>query len=34
MIVANNVTTNGAGFGRDTNIVTIYKADGTKKELP
>lgn len=34
MIVANNVTTNGAGFGSDTNIVTIYKADGTKKELP
>lgn len=33
MIVANNVTTKGAGFGSDTNIVTFYKADGTKKEF-
>ncbi|MDR4886551.1 bifunctional phosphopantothenoylcysteine decarboxylase/phosphopantothenate--cysteine ligase CoaBC [Fredinandcohnia sp. QZ13] len=34
MIVANNVTTQGAGFGSDTNLVTIYKKDGTLKELP
>ncbi|THE14422.1 bifunctional phosphopantothenoylcysteine decarboxylase/phosphopantothenate--cysteine ligase CoaBC [Bacillus timonensis] len=34
MIVANNVTTQGAGFGTDTNLVTIYKKDGTFKELP
>lgn len=34
MIVANNVTTQGAGFGTDTNLVTIYKKDGTYKELP
>ncbi|MEH7382469.1 bifunctional phosphopantothenoylcysteine decarboxylase/phosphopantothenate--cysteine ligase CoaBC [Bacillus sp. JJ1533] len=34
MIVANNVTTQGAGFGTDTNLVTIYKKDGTHKELP
>ena len=25
MIVANNVTTAGAGFGTDTNIVTMFK---------
>ncbi|MCC3357525.1 bifunctional phosphopantothenoylcysteine decarboxylase/phosphopantothenate--cysteine ligase CoaBC [Bacillus sp. REN16] len=34
MIVANNVTTQGAGFGTDTNLVTIYKKDGTQLELP
>ncbi|PLS16628.1 bifunctional phosphopantothenoylcysteine decarboxylase/phosphopantothenate--cysteine ligase CoaBC [Bacillus sp. M6-12] len=34
MIVANNVTVSGAGFGTDTNIVTIYKKDGSKLELP
>ncbi|MEH7234825.1 bifunctional phosphopantothenoylcysteine decarboxylase/phosphopantothenate--cysteine ligase CoaBC [Bacillus sp. JJ1562] len=34
MIVANNVTTQGAGFGTDTNLVTIYKKDGTHNELP
>ncbi len=34
MIVANNVTTTGAGFGTDTNLVTIFKKDGTHKELP
>ncbi|WP_335870666.1 bifunctional phosphopantothenoylcysteine decarboxylase/phosphopantothenate--cysteine ligase CoaBC [Bacillus sp. 2205SS5-2] len=34
MIVANNVTTEGAGFGGDTNIVTLYMKDGHKKELP
>jgi len=34
MIVANNVTTEGAGFGTDTNIVTLYKPSGESKELP
>ncbi|MCM3569117.1 bifunctional phosphopantothenoylcysteine decarboxylase/phosphopantothenate--cysteine ligase CoaBC [Neobacillus mesonae] len=34
MIVANNVKTNGAGFGTDTNIVTLYKKNGSKLELP
>ena len=34
MIVANNVTFEGAGFGTDTNIVTLYKKDGTSRELP
>lgn len=34
MIVANNVKTAGAGFGSDTNIVTLYKRNGTVTELP
>ncbi|WP_042456247.1 bifunctional phosphopantothenoylcysteine decarboxylase/phosphopantothenate--cysteine ligase CoaBC [Neobacillus dielmonensis] len=34
MIVANNVKQQGAGFGTDTNIVTLFKQDGTKRELP
>lgn len=34
MIVANNVKQEGAGFGADTNIVTIYKKDGANIELP
>ncbi|QQZ07995.1 bifunctional phosphopantothenoylcysteine decarboxylase/phosphopantothenate--cysteine ligase CoaBC [Heyndrickxia vini] len=34
IIVANDVSKQGAGFGGDTNIVTIYKKDQTKKELP
>nr|WP_263328048.1 bifunctional phosphopantothenoylcysteine decarboxylase/phosphopantothenate--cysteine ligase CoaBC [Neobacillus sp. Marseille-Q6967] len=34
MIVANNVSSEGAGFGTDTNIVTVYKRDGAKIELP
>ncbi|WP_340373180.1 bifunctional phosphopantothenoylcysteine decarboxylase/phosphopantothenate--cysteine ligase CoaBC [Peribacillus sp. FSL E2-0218] len=34
MIVANNVTVAGAGFGTDTNIVTIYKKDGSAIEYP
>ena len=33
MIVANNVSLAGAGFGSDTNIVTIYKKSGAE-ELP
>lgn len=34
MIVANNVKAEGAGFGTDTNIVTLYKRDGSIVELP
>ncbi|WP_286884345.1 bifunctional phosphopantothenoylcysteine decarboxylase/phosphopantothenate--cysteine ligase CoaBC [Aneurinibacillus sp. UBA3580] len=34
MIVANNVAQSGAGFGTDTNIVTIYTKDGEKRDLP
>ncbi|MDO6847351.1 bifunctional phosphopantothenoylcysteine decarboxylase/phosphopantothenate--cysteine ligase CoaBC [Priestia megaterium] len=34
MIVANNVTTEGAGFGTDTNIVTLYKRSGESRKLP
>lgn len=33
-IVANNVTEAGAGFGTDTNIVTIFRKDGTSIALP
>ncbi|MCH6268935.1 bifunctional phosphopantothenoylcysteine decarboxylase/phosphopantothenate--cysteine ligase CoaBC [Neobacillus citreus] len=34
MIVANNVKSEGAGFGTDTNIVTLYKRDGSIVDLP
>jgi len=34
LIVANNITTEGAGFGTDTNIVTIYDRNLNKSELP
>ena len=34
MIVANNVSVEGAGFGTDTNIVTIFKENNEKRELP
>ncbi|WP_338452003.1 bifunctional phosphopantothenoylcysteine decarboxylase/phosphopantothenate--cysteine ligase CoaBC [Niallia oryzisoli] len=34
MIVANNVTESGAGFGTDTNIVTFYRNNGIAKEFP
>ncbi|WP_299087045.1 bifunctional phosphopantothenoylcysteine decarboxylase/phosphopantothenate--cysteine ligase CoaBC [uncultured Metabacillus sp.] len=34
LIVANNVTAEGAGFGTDTNIVTIYERNLEKLELP
>lgn len=34
MIVANNVKTAGAGFGTDTNLVTLFKRDGSATELP
>ena len=34
MIVANDVTMEGAGFGTDTNIVRMIKRDGTVVVLP
>jgi phosphopantothenoylcysteine decarboxylase / phosphopantothenate---cysteine ligase len=34
MIVANNVKSEGAGFGMDTNIVTLFMRNGSKIELP
>ncbi|RIW36358.1 bifunctional phosphopantothenoylcysteine decarboxylase/phosphopantothenate--cysteine ligase CoaBC [Bacillus salacetis] len=34
MIIANNVTVDGAGFAGDTNIVTLFKNDDSKRELP
>jgi phosphopantothenoylcysteine decarboxylase / phosphopantothenate---cysteine ligase len=34
MIVANDVTQEGAGFDRDTNIVTIFLRDGREIPLP
>jgi phosphopantothenoylcysteine decarboxylase / phosphopantothenate---cysteine ligase len=34
MIVANNVKASGAGFGSETNVVTIFTKDGNVRELP
>lgn len=34
LLVANDVTRPGAGFGSDTNIVILIFADGSVKELP
>ena len=34
MIVANDVTEKGAGFGCDTNVVTLIWKDGSSKRLP
>jgi phosphopantothenoylcysteine decarboxylase/phosphopantothenate--cysteine ligase len=34
MIVANDVTQEGAGFDTDTNIVTLYLRDGREFSLP
>ncbi len=34
MIVANDITKEGAGFNTDTNIVTLIGYDGSIKELP
>ena len=34
MIVANDVTEKGAGFGSDTNKVTFLKRDGSVEQLP
>ena len=33
LIIANNLRTEGAGFGTDTNVVTIITKEG-HKELP
>ena len=34
LIVANDVTMEGSGFGSDTNIVTLLFADGSRRALP
>lgn len=34
MLVVNDVTLPGAGFGTDTNIVSFLFADGSKRDLP
>ncbi|MBG9917066.1 bifunctional phosphopantothenoylcysteine decarboxylase/phosphopantothenate--cysteine ligase CoaBC [Bacillus sonorensis] len=34
MVVANNIAAEGAGFGTETNIVTVYHKNGEKKEHP
>lgn len=34
MICLNDVSAQGAGFGAETNIITIYKRNGVKIELP
>ena len=34
LIVANDVTAEGAGFDHDTNIVTIFMRDGREQSLP
>lgn len=34
LMVANDVTREGAGFGVDTNVVTIYSDDGQKTSYP
>ena len=33
MIVANDVTAEGAGFDHDTNVVTLYSRDGGEQSL-
>lgn len=34
MICLNDVSQKGAGFGSDTNIITIFMKDGSRVELP
>ena len=34
MIVANDVTAEGAGFDHETNIITLYSRDGSEKAFP
>lgn len=34
LIVANDVTAEGAGFDHDTNVITMYLRDGTEKPFP
>ena len=33
MIVANNITAEGAGFGTETNIVTVFHRDGKRRRI-
>lgn len=34
MICANSLATEGAGFGTDTNVITLYEKDGSVTHLP
>ena len=34
LIVANDVTAEGAGFDHDTNVITLYLRDGSEKAFP
>jgi len=34
LIVANDVTADGAGFDHDTNIITLYSRDGGERHFP
>jgi phosphopantothenoylcysteine decarboxylase / phosphopantothenate---cysteine ligase len=34
LIVANDVTAEGAGFDHDTNVVTLFRRDGSEESLP
>jgi phosphopantothenoylcysteine decarboxylase/phosphopantothenate--cysteine ligase len=34
LVVANDVTAPGAGFGAETNAVVILRRDGTRVEVP
>jgi phosphopantothenoylcysteine decarboxylase / phosphopantothenate---cysteine ligase len=34
LIVANDVTAEGAGFDHDTNVITLYFRDGSEKAFP
>jgi phosphopantothenoylcysteine decarboxylase/phosphopantothenate--cysteine ligase len=34
LLVANDVTQEGAGFGTDTNVIRIYDKNGLVKALP
>ena len=34
MICLNDVSAESAGFGKDTNIITIFKKDGSRTDLP
>ena len=34
LIVANDVTAEGAGFDQDTNVITLYRRDGSEQAYP
>jgi phosphopantothenoylcysteine decarboxylase/phosphopantothenate--cysteine ligase len=34
LVIANDITAPGSGFGSDTNRVTIFEADGAREDLP